>query len=224
MKAQVFRTALVASGALAASAFGVTFAGAQQANTVAQVNFNDPNAELGEGSSLNLSVQNDANQRFAPIGPKIDQPSHERTGEVELAAGGGNAPLDISIAQRASLGSDSNGDINRRGSGSELRVGRGLVAERDSNGRGSSTYIFVASEDEALTWTPGARNEFGGDGPSFALQDRVEVGDISAGVTWERNGVQTSLAYVEREASTRVGNESYSQDTSFTGVTVTLRR
>ena len=55
-------------------------------------------------------------------------------------------------------------------------------------------------------------------------RDLVEVGDLSAGVTWERGGVQTSLAYVEREQSTRVGNQTYSHDENFAGVTVTMRR
>jgi hypothetical protein len=84
--------------------------------------------------------------------------------------------------------------------------------------------MFVASDDEALTWQPGVRSEFGGQGASLALQDRVEVGDLSAGVTYERNGVQASLAYVEREESARIGQQNFSQDESFTGVTVTMRR
>jgi hypothetical protein len=47
---------------------------------------------------------------------------------------------------------------------------------------------------------------------------------MSVGVTYERSGVQASLAYVEREESTTVGNQSFSQDESFTGLTVTMRR
>jgi hypothetical protein len=143
--------------------------------------------------------------------------------ELAIAAGGGDAPLDISIAQRASLGANREGNINRQGRGSEVRVGRGLVDQRGEDGSRNSTYVFVASDNEALTWQPGARSEFGGPGSALALQDRVEVGDLSAGVTFEREGVQTSLAYVQREQSTRVGNHSVSQDQSFAGVTVTMR-
>ncbi|HYD86590.1 MAG TPA: hypothetical protein VEA80_03885 [Vitreimonas sp.] len=218
------RTALLAGAVIAASAVGVTLAGAQEAAQPALlVNLMDPEADLPEGAALNLSVRDDNSQPISPIGPT--QGDGDRRGvELELAAGGGDSPLDVSIAQRASIGANADGDIDRRGRGSELRVGRGLVGERDSGNRGSSTYVFVASEDEALTWQPGSRNEFGGQGASFALQDQVEVGDLAAGVTWERNGVQTSLAYVEREESTRVGNQTYSQDESFTGVTVTMRR
>jgi hypothetical protein len=87
-----------------------------------------------------------------------------------------------------------------------------------------SVYMFVASDDEALTWRPGQRTELGGQRGGFALQDRVEVGDVSAGVTYERGNVQASIAYVEREVSAQVGRDSYSKDESFTGVTVTMRR
>jgi hypothetical protein len=129
------------------------------------------------------------------------------------------------VAQRASFGADENGKVDRRGRGSEVRVGRGLVRDyRERSNDRSAVYMFVASDDEALTWQPGSRSEFGGNGGGLALEDRVEVGDLSAGVTYERNGVQASLAYVEREEATRVGNQSFNQDQSFAGVTVTMRR
>jgi hypothetical protein len=84
-------------------------------------------------------------------------------------------------------------------------------------------YVFAASEDEALTWRPGVRNEFGGVSSSFGLQQRVEIGDMQAGITYERNGWQASFAYVEREISARNGSQTVYQDESFTGVTLTLR-
>jgi hypothetical protein len=223
MGGTALRTALIAGGALAATLVGATFAGAQDASS--QVDFTDPVAAIreGEGAALNLSVSDGAAQRFTP-GDRRDAEADQRRLEVELAAGGGDSPIDVSIAQRASLGADANGDLARRGSGSELRVGRGLVRERGAEDSEPSVYMFVASDDEALTWQPGARSEFGGRGASLSLQDRVEVGDVSAGVTYEANGVQASLAYVEREEATRVGTQHFSQDESFTGVTVTMRR
>jgi hypothetical protein len=221
------RTALIASSALAATAFA---AAAQEAPmlpgdaepTTNQVNFSDPNAPIGEGSSLNLTVRDDTNARFSALdNPGPPNAEGPRRLELSLAAGGEESPLDVSISQRASLGADRNGDLDHQGRGSELRVGRGLVDERDRPR--DATYVFVASDNEALTWQPGTRNEFGGRGGSFSMQDQVEVGDLSAGVTWERGGIQTSLAYVEREQSTRVGNQTYSHDENFAGVTVTMR-
>lgn len=190
-----------------------------------QINLQDPSAAISteQGAAINLTVREDANQRFlAPDAlPEVEGP---RRLELELAAGGADSPLDVSISQRASLGADADGNIDRAGRGSELRVGRGLVGRRDEEGNRDSVYMFVASDDEALTFEPGARSEFGGRGSRVAIEDRAEVGDLSAGVTIERNGVQTSLAYVEREVSTTLGNQSYSRDENFAGVTVTMRR
>jgi hypothetical protein len=223
--AKGFRTALLVSGALAATAFAAAaqeMLPAPAETTSNQVDFTDPNAPI-EGSALNLSVRDDLRARFSAIDERRSpQAEGPRSVELSLAAGGGESPIDISVAQRASLGADENGNLDRQGRGSELRVGQGLVRERDEPR--DATYVFVASDNEALTWQPGTRNEFGGRGASFSLEDRVEVGDLSAGVTWERGGVQTSLAYVEREQSTRVGNQTYSHDENFAGVTVTMRR
>jgi hypothetical protein len=219
----LFRKALLAGGALAVTLVGASLAMAQE-GPPAPVNFSDPNAITTDAPALDLSVRDDVAVRFSPTNnhelPEVQGP---RRLELELAAGGEDAPVDISIAQRASIGSDANGDVDRRGTGSELRVGRGLVGERDARANGSSVYMFVASDNEALTWQPGARSDFGGSSDTFAMQERVEVGDMSAGVTYERNGVQASLAYVEREESTQVGNETFSQDQSFAGVTLTMR-
>jgi hypothetical protein len=220
----IFRNALLAGGALAAALAGVSFA--QEGPPAPDVNFSDPGNLNPETPALDLSVRDDATVRFSPSGsddglPEVQGP---RRLELQLAAGGEDSPVDVSIAQRASIGADVNGNIDRRGSGSELRVGRGLVQRNDGSNQGSSVYAFVASDNEALTWRPGSRTEFGGDGDTFALQEQVEIGDMSAGVTYERNGVQASLAYVEREESTQIGPESFSQDTSFTGITVTMRR
>jgi hypothetical protein len=137
--------------------------------------------------------------------------------EVAIAAGIPDA-FEISLLRRASLAPVDRGDAT------EVRIGRGLLREREPEERGSSAYAFIASNNEAVTWTPDARSEFGGRGDALALQDRVEVGDLTAGVTYERNGVQASLAYVEREESARVGQENFSQDQRFTGVTITMRR
>lgn len=219
------RGALAAGVALAAGIAGAAFA---QEGPPVPVSFEDPASRLVNASAptVDLTVR-DTNPRFAPIAtPSADAEAPRRL-ELGVAAGGGDSPLDISISQRATIGAGADGDISRRGSGSEVRIGRGLVSNdegaRTQNG-GTAVYAFVASDDEALTWQPGARSDFGGQGSSVQLQEQVEIGDMAAGVTYERNGVQASLAYVEREESTRVGGRHFSQDTSFTGVTVTMRR
>lgn len=218
-----FAKVMLVGTALAASLVGATIAAAQEGPQV-PVSFHDPVATLGSdiGPAIDVTSQRDIAPRFE-LTPTTENTPAPRRLELEVAAGGGNSPVDVSVAQRATLNADDDND--RRGSGSELRVGRGLV-ERREGGSEPSVYMFVASEDEALTWQPGGgRSEFGGrGGGGLALEDRVEVGDMAAGVTYERNGVQASLAYVEREESTRVGRESYTQEQAFTGVTLTMRR
>lgn len=218
------RTVMVAGGALAAAAFAVS-SFAQEGPPV-PLNFTDPNQILDHSPTVDLAVRDDAASRFNALSSAPDasaEATAPRSLELELAAGGGSAPLDISVAQRASFGTDNNGDIDRSGRGSEVRIGRGLVQARESRDSGSSVYMFVASDDEALTWQPGSRSEFGGRGPSLTMQDQVQVGDLSAGVTYESNGVQASLAYVQREESTRVGQQSFTQEEEFAGVTITMR-
>ena len=213
---------MLAGTALAATLLGPTIAVAQEGPPV-PVSFHDPVAALGGAgaTAIDVTAQRDIAPRFQ-LTPTTDASPAPRRLELEVAAGGGDSPVDVSVAQRATLNADD--DTDRRGSGSELRVGRGLIDRREG-GAGSSVYMFVASEDEALTWQPGSRSEFGGSGGGgLALEDRVEVGDLAAGVTYERNGVQASLAYVEREEATTVGNETFSQDQSFAGVTLTMRR
>lgn len=226
------RTGLLAGAALVVAAlFSGSIAAAQDAPAPAaaqpagesveagQVDFTDHQTVLRRS---NVSMRSDVAQRFGPTTASDVQTEGPRRVEVEFAAGDGD--LDVSFAQRASIGG-ADGDINRHGRGSEVRIGRGLVQQdNEQNQAGSSTYMFVASDNEALTWQPGQRSEFGGQGPALQLQDRVTVGDMAVGVTYERNGVQASLAYVEREESTTVGTETFSQDESFTGLTVTMRR
>jgi len=197
-------------------------------DSVSGVMLADPAAALQpQERVVDFSARNDSAPRFSathvPVG---ESPAPQRL-ELQLAASGEQAglPLDVSVAQRASLGADGAGDIDRTGRGSEVRIGRNLIQQDDASKTGSSLYMFVASDDEALTWSPGQRTEFGaGQSGGFSLQDRVEIGDVSAGVTYERNGVQASIAYVEREVSAQVGRDSYSREENFTGVTVTMRR
>ncbi len=213
---------------LAGSMFLIACAGAV---AVAQESFPDAVTQAGldldlRGRSepaIELEVRQEAFPRFTWDAPIYSANQTSQGMELELAAGGGNSPIDITIAQRAALGVDADGDINRNQRGSELRIGSGLVNRRENDG-GRSVYAFVSSDNQALTWQPGTRTEFGERGNPLALQqNQVEIGDASAGVTYENNGVQTSLAYVERKRFTQVGTQGFTQEESFAGVTVTLR-
>ena len=189
------------------------------------VDFVDPSQALT--SRFQVSSSDRTTGRFtslAPAEPGYGQRNSARGYEVQFTAPGMSG-IDVSFAQRGGVGFNSQGDVNRQSQSSELRLGRGLgMEERNRPSAEPRWYFFAASEDEALTWRPGARSDFAGSsGPSFALQDRVEIGDMQAGITYERYGIQASLAYVEREFTVVSGSQSFSQDDSFAGLTITMR-
>lgn len=211
---------------------GLTSLAAQIAQAEAPVAFEGvsfTDAAQAPRPRFDFSVRDLPERRFANFGATTRDYSRRddarRGVELALVATGdfGGVPVDVSFAQTASIGVNADGDIARQGRGSELRLGRGLRGgKRAAAADGPAWYIFAASDDEALTWTPGAAGA-ARSGPSFAVQDRVEIGDIQAGITYEANGLQASLAYVERDVSVTTGARTVSQDESFTGFTLTYR-
>lgn len=222
---------LVVVGLVGILTFAANIASAQEASAPADyaaldnVSFSDAQSDISSDRfRLNIGAGDDP--RFNNFTPS---PQRERTREgdtsyevalVARSAGG----FDVSLAQSGRVGFNDAGDIQRESSSSELRLGRGLQQMRDEPSAQPTWYVFAASEDEALIWRPGIRNSFGGASPGFALQDRVEIGDIQAGITYERYGIQASLAYVEREINVRSGSRTFSQDERFAGFTLTMRR
>ncbi len=204
MSKQPFRLSLFVSAALVALSASPGFA--QEASPAASIE----TAPTEENAVFSMNWSTEPNVAFT----LPDAGEAPRRIELELSASGGS--VDVSLTRSAILP-----DEHWRGDGAEIRIGRGLVERRGDQEARDSTYFYVASENEALTWRPGQRRD--GDSP-LALQEQVEIGDLSAGVAVERGGVQASLAYVEREATARVGNQSYSHDENFAGVTVTMRR
>ena len=219
---------LVVVGLVGLVSFAANFAIAQDAGApqssyvgLAGVNFVDP-SEVFTDNRFQLSIAEGDAPRFSNLTPvaREEDPNY-RGAEVAVTARGA-AGFDVRFAQRAGLGFNREGDVESESRASELRLGRGLV-RRDQPSREPRWYIFAASEDEALTWGPSARNDFGGSRSSFSMQDRVEIGDMQAGITYERDGWQASLAYVQREISVTSGSRTYSHDEDFAGVTLTMR-
>jgi hypothetical protein len=152
-----------------------------------------------------------------------EQSRHYEVSVVARAA----ANIDVAFAHRGGVGFNQEGDLSRQSQASELRIGNGLHLAATHANQPSRTprwYAFVASSKQALIWQPGGRNEFGASSDEFTLQDRVEIGDVQAGLTYEVYGIQTSLAYVERKMRTHVAGRTYTQDDNFAGITVTVRR
>jgi len=196
-----------------AAASGVSFS-----DQVSEMRSDRFSVEVGEGERARFSA-------LAPTPRRAARDSDARRYELAVVASAG-AGFDVSLSQRGAVGFDAAGDMERESRASELRLGKGLRGLRDDAPSLTPTwYFFAASEDEALIWRPGQqRNAFGGSAPGFALQDRVEIGDLQAGITYEFRGVQASLAYVERELNVRSGAQNFSQDERFVGLTLTMRR
>lgn len=216
---------LVGFVTLAASIATAEDAVGPSASFVDGVNLADPSEAFTDRFQLSLTPGQEA--RFSGFAPEQarDRDRGRRSGyEVSVVTGAGYG-VDVAFAQRAGVGFNEQGDVERESRASEVRLGHGLRSMRDdAPASGSRWYLFAASEDEAVIWRPGGRNEFGATSSGFALQERVEIGDMQAGVTYEANGWQTSLAYVEREISARSGARTYNQDERFVGLTVTMRR
>ena len=188
-------------------------------------NFADPSDAFPDRFQLNIRPGREG--RFANLAPAENtrerSTNASRGYELSLVASSSSG-FDVSFAQRGGVGFNDQGDIDRQTRGSELRLGHGLRnMPRDEPSTTPKWYLFAASEDEALIWRPGIRSEFGSSASGFALQDRVEIGDIQAGITYESNGWQASLAYVEREISSRAGTQTFTQEENFAGFTLTMR-
>ena len=142
------------------------------------VDLTDPAQALSNRFQVSTDNEQGRFSSLAPAEPAFGRRSDRRGYELQFISPGLSG-LNVSFAQRGGLAFNDDGDIERETQASELRLGRGLNSERsDRPSAEPRWYFFAASEDEALTWGPGARNEFGGSGSSFALQDRAEIGDI----------------------------------------------
>src|SRR5262245_4930013 len=107
------RAGLYVGCALAAAWFGATVALAQ--TEPGEINLHDPSASLAgpPAPQVTVSSRTDGSQRFEMANPGVRRGEAQgpRRLELSVAAGGGDSPVDVSIAQRASIGSNAEGEI-----------------------------------------------------------------------------------------------------------------
>lgn len=190
------------------------------------ISFEDPEHAFTTAYARgDLAVELAVSRRSAvrPFGVRHDDIYSDARREFALALAAGHQQtglgLDVSVQRRARFNAQGEGDVAHAGNGSELRLGRGLVKTDVTNA--PTWYVFAASDDEALTWRPGGLKNIA-DAGALALRDRVEIGDMQAGVTYQRGTMQASFAYVERDVSVETGLSSISREEHFTGITLTL--
>ena len=128
--------------------------------------------------------------------------------------------FDIGVAPRLSFREE--GQFRSRSLGAQLRIGRDFD-QRGTSAVADSWYVFAGAEGEALVWEAG---EYGLSNVSgaVALRDQVTVGDMQAGVSFQRGPGQLSLSYIRREVEFNDRNGGASEDEDFAGVSFTLRK
>lgn len=127
--------------------------------------------------------------------------------------------LDVGLAPRVSYSRD--GDFATRRVGGEVRIGQNFDKRGESDGA-AGWYLFAGGDGEALVWEPGEANNLV---PSqMALRDKVTVGDMQAGVTFQQGPGQVSFSYIQREVEYRERNLGGSDSEQFAGVTFTIRK
>lgn len=132
--------------------------------------------------------------------------------------------LDVGVAHRQTSVQTS-GQLTE-GRGAEVRLGQNLSRlapefKTPDNGR-TAWYFFAASDGRALTWTP--NSDPSDPNRDLRVQDRAEIGDVQAGFSMQKKGMQASLALVQRTVKNRVGPFKESKDESFAGLTLTWKR
>lgn len=230
----LFRASVIA-GMVVATSLAFSMAMAEDTVTpdangaVSGVTLTESNDGLS-GVARAMGIQFSAQQsrgpsaRFVPADPVMDR-DRDGTRRFEIAATSSaeatGLPVDVSLRRRTTVNVDAAGNLGPAREGAEVRVGRGLARLvrpwQTSDWAHPTWYLFAASDNEALAWAPGSS---GANGGSLRYQgDRVEIGDMQAGVAIEAGGIQAAFAYVQRDIQGRYG----SAEENFAGITITRR-
>jgi hypothetical protein len=178
--------------------------------------------ERGKSFLSNFSVEV-AEARDVPLGETSSLRASAPVMEMQIAA---TTPFnfDVGVARRQI--SEQHASQYTEGGGAEVRLGKNLARlapefKAPDAGR-TAWYLFAASDGRALTWMPSA--DVSDPNRNLRVQDRAEIGDVQAGVSMQKRGMQASLALVQRTVKTRIGPFKESKDESFAGLTLTWKR
>ncbi len=151
----------------------------------------------------------------------VPRDARNLTAEISLSAGANRTGLgfDVGVAPRVSFSRD--GAFAARRIGGEVRIGQNFD-KRGDGAPGNSWYLFAGADGEALVWEP---DEVGAMSVAdMALRDKVTVGDIQAGVSFQKGPGQISFSYIRREVEYRERNLGASENEDFAGISFTIRR
>ena len=77
--------------------------------------------------------------------------------------------------------------------------------------------MFAGADGEAICWDVGDK---GASLSGLALRDQISVGDVQAGVAFQKAGGELSIGYVHREVSA----ENASAKMDFAAISFTMKR
>ena len=175
------------------------------------------NKRLYSGTTL-TTLAADREQAYIS---SVPQESRTLTAEFALSAPSERTGLgfDVGIAPRVTITRE--GEIETQRFGGEVRIGQNF----DQRGQAEATtgwYLFAGADGEALVWEPDQLTNMSVN--DMALRDKVTVGDMQAGVSFQRSNGQLSLSYIRREVEYREKNLGASENEDFAGVSFTIKR
>jgi hypothetical protein len=128
---------------------------------------------------------------------------------------GGVDGLDVGVAPRAGLALASTGAAAEFGG--TVRLGQ-YLGDLESEPR---WWVFAGADRQALLFDPSqGLNVFN----AFAMEPYAVVGDAQAGVAARLGEADLSLAYVHRETTFSLPNDSWEQSEGFVAFTFSMRR
>ncbi len=127
--------------------------------------------------------------------------------------------FDVGVSPRVSITHD--GPFAVRRVGGEVRIGQNFD-KRGDGGPASSWYLFAGADGEALVWEPDQTGSAASAG--MGLHDKVTVGDVQAGISFEQGPGQLSVSYIRREVEYRERNLGASEVEDFAGISFTIRK
>lgn len=141
--------------------------------------------------------------------------------ELAISASDTRTGLGFDVAAVPRLSVREEGAFRQQSVGGEIRIGQNFD-QRGEDVDAGSWYLFAGADGEALVYEPGGERNFTN---RMALRDQVTVGDMQAGVSFERGGGQLSLSYIHREVEyNERGLKGRREAEDFAGVSFTVRR
>lgn len=139
--------------------------------------------------------------------------------EASIAAPLATSGIAIAFAQSGSVVRTNRSQVTS--AGAEIRLGSGLTRNAAGRADKRNFYLFAGAGGQALVVD--VRGE-GFRTSALQVEDRVVLGDMQAGLSFERRGLQFSFGLMRREYSFVTAARTFSRNENFGALTLTLRR